>query len=249
MLKEDIQNYFKEKCSVRDNAICLGNEQLSREDFLQIKKLLTSRGGRWKGGKIFGFLFDSDPSGIYESICGGDMENKKNVYQFFPTPDDIADRMVEHLEIRDCDVKVLEPSAGKGSLIEALHRKYPSIAVDAYEINPDCYYALENFQNVILHKSDFLEIADEEAYDYIIANPPFAKNADIKHTMKMFSVLKSGGTMCVIVSSHALEAREKEVSEFKEWLYSKNPLVEELESGTFRTAGTDVRTFMVTLKK
>ena len=43
MQKEDIQNYFKEKCSVRDNAICLGNEQLSREDFLQIKKLLASR--------------------------------------------------------------------------------------------------------------------------------------------------------------------------------------------------------------
>ena len=249
MLKEDIQRYFFEECTVRDNLICLGEGQLAREDFLQIKKLLTSRGGHWKRGKISGFCFDSDSTAIYESICNGDMENKKNVYQYFPTPEAIADRMVERLDIQPGLVKVLEPSAGRGALIEAVHRKFPNIIIDAYEINPDCYYALEQLYNVQIHKSDFMEISEEEVYDYIIANPPFAKNADIKHFRKMFSVLKKGGTMCCIISSHALEAREREVSEFKEWLYAKNPIVEELEAGTFKAAGTDVRTFMVTLKK
>ena len=88
-----------------------------------------------------------------------------------------------------------------------------------------------------------------QTYDYIIANPPFNGNQDIKHTRKRFSLLKKGGVMCVIVSSHALEAREKTVSEFKDWLFSLHPIVEELPSGTFKEAGTDVRTFMVTITK
>lgn len=249
MTKEDLQEYFSEHCTVSHNVIKLGSTQLSREDYLQIKKLLESRGGKWKGGKTSGFVFDSDAEMIYLSICSGDMENKKNVYQFFPTPDNIADRMVEKLDIPDEIVKVLEPSAGRGALIEAVHRKRPNIIVDAYEINPDCYYALEQLWNVQLHKGDFLDVDEEEKFDYIIANPPFAKNADIRHFTKMFSVLKTGGRMCCIISSHALECKGREESEFKEWMYSLHPDVEELPAGAFKTAGTDVRTFMVTAKK
>ena len=249
MTKEDLQVHFTEQCTVSGNVIKLGQTQLSREDYLQIKKLLESRGGKWKGGKTSGFVFDSDAEMIYESICGGDIENKKNVYQFFPTPDEIGDMMVEKLDIPDEIVKVLEPSAGRGALIEAVHRQRPNIIVDAYEINPDCYYALEQLWNVQLHKSDFLDVDEEEKFDYIIANPPFAKNADIRHFRKMFSVLKTGGCMCCIISSHALECKGREESEFKKWMYSLQPDVIALPAGTFKAAGTDVRTFMVTVQK
>lgn len=249
MTKEDLQEYFSEHCTVSQNVIKLSSTQLSREDYLQIKKLLESRGGKWKGGKTSGFVFDSDAEMIYESICSGDMENKKNVYQFFPTPDNIADRMVEKLDIPDEIVKVLEPSAGRGALIEAVHRQRPNIIVDAYEINRDCYYALEQLWNVQLHKGDFLDVDEEEKFDYIIANPPFAKNADIRHFRKMFSVLKTGGRMCCIISSHALECKGREESEFKKWMYSLHPDVEELSAGTFKAAGTDVRTYIVTVQK
>lgn len=249
MTNRDLQEYFSDYCRVEQNVIKLGSTQLSREDYLQIKKLLESRGGKWKGGKVSGFVFDSNAEAIYESICNGDLENKKNVFQFFPTPNAIADRMVEKLDIPDEIVKVLEPSAGRGALIEAVHRQRPNIIVDAYEINPDCYYALEQLWNTQIHKSDFIEIKEEETFDYIIANPPFAKNADIKHLRKMFSMLKKGGRLCCIISSHALEAKEREVAEFKEWLYSLNPEIEELPAGTFKEAGTDVRTYMVLIQK
>jgi hypothetical protein len=65
----------------------------------------------------------------------------------------------------------------------------------------------------------------------------------------MFSVLKKGGRLCSIISSHALEAKEREVAEFKEWLYALNPEIEELPAGTFKEAGTDVRTYMVLIQK
>ena len=111
MTNQDLQEYFSEYCRVEQNVIKLGSTQLSREDYLQIKKLLESRGGKWKGGKTSGFVFDSDESAatVYASICDGDLENKKNVFQFFPTPDNIADRMVEKLNIpSEIDVKFLE---------------------------------------------------------------------------------------------------------------------------------------------
>jgi phospholipid N-methyltransferase len=251
MTNLDLQQYFAEQCSVSGNVIKLGSAQLSREDYLQVKKLLESRGGKWKGGKMSGFVFDSDAGAIYDSICSGDLENKKNVYQFFPTPDEIADRMVEKLDVQlKEDMNVLEPSAGRGALINAFHREFPDVVVEAWEINPDCYYALEQLENVRLVKYDFMELPDdEEMYDYIIANPPFAKNADIKHFKRMFNLLKKGGRLCCILSSHALEASGREETEFKKWLYSLNPEVEALPAGTFKAAGTDVRTFMVTVQK
>lgn len=252
MTNEDIQQYFKDECSVYENVIKLGTKQLSREDYLQIKKLIEYRSGKWTGGKVCGFMFDSPKTAenVYASIINGDLENKKNTFQYFPTPNVIADRMVEQMNIRDNElVKVLEPSAGRGSLIEAVHRKFPNIIIDAYEINPDCFYALEQLWNVQIHKEDFLKNLDGEVYDYIIANPPFAKNADIKHFRKMYSVLKSHGTMCCIISSHALESSGREELEFKRWLYSLNPEIEELPSGTFKEAGTKVKTFMITVRK
>lgn len=256
MTNQDLQEYFSDYCRVEQNVIKLGSTQLSREDYLQIKKLLESRGGKWKGGKVSGFVFDSDAEAIYESICNGDLENKKNVFQFFPTPDIIADRMVEKLNVdkfiavwgMDGPV-VLEPSAGRGALIKAFHHKYPGIPIEAWEINPDCWYALEQLEDVVLKKDDFLNCQEKYGFDYIIANPPFAKNADIKHLRKMFSVLKKGGRLCCIISSHALEAKEREVAEFKEWIYALNPEIEELPAGTFKEAGTDVRTYMVLIQK
>ena len=256
MTNEDLQIYFSEHCTVADNVIRLGSPQLSREDYLKVKKLLESRGGKWKGSKTSGFVFDSDATLVYTSICDGDLENKKNAYQFFPTPDNIADLMVERLDVdksiavwgMDIPV-VLEPSAGRGSLIKAFHRKYPFVPIEAWEINPDCWHALEQLEDVVLVKEDFLNYDSKCGFDYIIANPPFAKNADIIHFRKMYSVLKAGGHICCIISSHALESNGRTESEFKDWLYSLHPMVEELPAGTFKDAGTDVRTYMISLVK
>lgn len=249
MTNSELQQYFSDFCYVRDNIIRLGTAQLPKSDYAQIKKLLESMGGRWKGGKTSGFVFDTDAEAVYSSICSGDMENKKNIFQFFPTPDSISDRMAELLDISGDCPSVLEPSAGRGSLIKAVHRKHPDVIIDAYEVNPDCYYALETLDNVRLHKSDFLDAPEDDKYDYIIANPPFANNADIRHFRKMMSLLKDKGTLCCIISSHAMTVDTKETSEFREWLYSLYPEVEELPEGTFKEAGTNVRTFIVTVRK
>lgn len=252
----DLQQYFNEQCSVQDNVIRLGQAQLPREEFAWIKKLLQARGGKWKGGKTFGFVFESDATEIYKSLCNGDFQNKKNHYQFFPTPESIANRMVDLL-FRDVEERIsplahiLEPSAGRGALCEAVHRWYPNVIIDAYEINPDCLQTLRELWNLSVHDQDFLTISPYPCYDFIIANPPFAKNADIDYFRQMYQVLIPGGRMVCILSSHALEAtRERKVSEFKEWLYSLHPdTVEELPAGTFKSAGTDVRTYLVALTK
>ena len=256
MNEKELQQYFIEECSVTTgNAIKLGFGKLDRNVYLQIKKIMEANGGKWKGGRISGFVFGSGAASaetVYESLCSGNIENRKKMFQYYPTPGDIADRMVEKLNIREDNVKagkVLEPSAGRGALIQAVHMKFPDIVIDAYEINPDCYQSLEQCRNVFIHKSDFLESPDDEYYDYIIANPPFAKNADIRHFCKMYSVLKPGGTMCCIVSSHALEVSGSEETEFKTWLYSLSPDIEKLPHGTFKESGTNICSYMITVTK
>ena len=47
MTQEDLQKYFAEQCSVSiENIIKLGSQQLDRNDYLTVKKVLESRGGK-----------------------------------------------------------------------------------------------------------------------------------------------------------------------------------------------------------
>lgn len=55
----------------------------------------------------------------------------------FETPVDVADWLVMLAGgINEADT-VLEPSAGRGALIKAIHRSCPSVIVKCYELMPE----------------------------------------------------------------------------------------------------------------
>ena len=255
MSDSELQNYFINWCSVDGNVIKITGPILDRANYNQVKKLLESRGGKWKGSSVSGFVFDSDVTAteVITSICCGDLENKKQRFQFFATPDELADRMVEKLNINILEerpVRILEPSAGKGALICAIHRKFPELTVDAYEINPDCFESLKNIRGVRLNEKDFLSAPAGLIYDYIIANPPFAKNADIKHFRKMYEMLKYGGRLVCILSERAIDCKFRQCVEFSTWLRGLNVIsLDKLPAGTFRTSGTETAAYMVCIEK
>src|SRR5688500_1172890 len=61
--------------------------------------------------------------------------------QLFPTPPAIAARAVELLELDNWNgeawetLRILEPSAGTGNLIEAVRAEWEEASITAYEIN------------------------------------------------------------------------------------------------------------------
>ena len=141
------------QCSADGNILRLPQIELSREDYLAVKKAIEKNGGKWKGGKTFGFVFaDRDAADVIDSMVNGVADIKKD-YQFFATPSDVADLMVAKLEIQPYE-KILEPSAGNGALINAVLRLHSNITIDCYELNPLNRKVLEKYTKMGLTKQD-----------------------------------------------------------------------------------------------
>lgn len=110
--------------------------------------------------------------------------------EFFPTPINVLQMM----QI-DCSNKiVLEPSAGKGDIVDFLNDNNAS-SVIAFEKNKDLNKVLQSKCNVI--GDDFFSCKAEDIshIDMIVMNPPFS-NAD-KHILYAWEIAPEG---CEIIS-------------------------------------------------
>lgn len=227
------------------------SEQLDRKIYEGVKKSLEGIGGKWKGGKVGGFVFAHDPTELLESVQSGEKRNLKKEYQFFPTPAAIADRLVELAELAE-GMSILEPSAGDGAIVDAIQRKMPDHTVYVCEINPIHAKLLQAKKWVQLVADDFMslwEYAGARKYHRIIANPPFSKNQDIDHVLRMYEHLKAGGRLVSIVSNHWRESTNRKETEFREWLATKKHTQVELPMGTFKESGTSIATTILVIDR
>jgi hypothetical protein len=82
-----------------------------------------------------------------------------------------------------------------------------------------------------------------------VANPPFSKNQDIDHVMKMYDLLKKGGRLVSIMSSHWKTSKNKKETEFREFIKKTKATVKDVEAGAFKQSGTNVATVIVVIDK
>lgn len=234
------------KCMVDGNKVRLPDIQLDRCVYLDVKKHLELIGGKWKGGKVQGFVFSTDPTELLAQVSEGEKRNLKKEFQFFETPDHLADRLVEFAEIKPNDV-VLEPSSGRGAIVKAIHREFPVIEVFGYElmdINQSFLVKLDHFK---LLGSNFLEECNT-SFDIIVANPPFSKNQDIDHIQMMFAHLKPGGRLVSIASKHWQFAEGKKEKAFREWIEEVEADVYDVKRGEFKESGTMVEACIIVIQ-
>lgn len=86
-------------------------------------------------------------------------------------------------------------------------------------------------------------------YDYIIANPPFSKNQDITHVLRMYEHLKDGGKLAAIMSPHWTHAQDKKSQQFRQFLDEVGAVVGEIDEGSFAESGTNIKTYFVIIEK
>lgn len=166
---------------------------------------------------------------------------------FFPTPKAIVEKMLDEAVIKPGE-KVLEPSAGKGNIADAIRENHPDNALDVVEWNTSLNELLtEKGHNVV--GVDFLQHSGE--YDKIIMNPPFEKGQDIDHIRHAYSLLNDGGRVVCIMSEGPFYRSDKKATEFREWLDSLGGVSEKLPEGSFKTAerSTGVNTRLVVIDK
>lgn len=243
MSKEDVLEQY----TIEGTVLKLPDIELERKLYLEVKKALGLIGGKWKGGKISGFVFQQDPSDLVDELINGNQRNLQKEFQFFATPESLAKELVEYADLKETD-SILEPSAGQGAIIRAINENCTSI--------PDCY-ELMPLNVSILQKSglkfnllgnDFLQHT-EKKYDKIVANPPFTKNQDIEHLQLMYKCLNEGGRIVCITSNSWVNGSFKKQVAFREWLDGLDYEMILLESGTFKESGTTIAANILIIDK
>lgn len=108
---------------------------------------------------------------------------------FYPTPKRLIYKMLK--KINGFPRRILEPSAGRGDIIETLkeERRYDKNKIYAIESDPELQAMLRG-KNIDVLDSDFLSYAGMDKFDLIIGNPPFS--ADDKHLLKAIDTLYRG---------------------------------------------------------
>jgi len=242
MTKEEVL----QKCTIEGLVVKLPIGQLDRKVYKDVAKSLELIGGKWKGGKVMGFVFLQNPTELLREIQSGQKRNLKKEFQFFGTPDLLADKLVELAELTNQDI-ILEPSAGQGAIIKAINK--------VVDVVPDCY-ELMDVNVFILGKSelkfnlvgsDFLE--NQDYYTKIIANPPFNKNQDIDHLRLMYKYLIPKGRLVCITSESWVNGSHKKQQEFRTWLKSVNATILDVERGSFKESGTMVGGKIIVIDK
>ena len=236
-----------QQCIIDGNVVKLPTIQLERKSYIDVAKQLNLIGGKWKGGKIQGFVFEQDPTELLKQISNGEQRNLKKEFQFFETPDELADRLVSLAKINSNKV-ILEPSAGRGAIVKAILRKHPSASVHGYELMDINLTFLNKIDKFYLLGKDFLT-AHTQSYQYIVANPPFSKNQDIDHIRNMYQFLNDGGRLVSIASNHWRDAVNRKETEFRDWLKDVNAEIHEIECGTFKSSGTLVGACIIVINK
>lgn len=162
--------------------------------------------------------------------------------QLFPTPADLAARMVELAEIQAGD-SVLEPSAGTGNIMQAVNGSHPDFLGVAVEYNQSLANALRSKFAWKIHQGDFLTCnGDLGKFDAIVMNPPFVDAQDIKHIQHALSMLKPGGRLVAICANGP-----RQQDKLKPLIAEHGGTWEDLPRDTFKESGTGVNTALIYL--
>jgi hypothetical protein len=158
----------------------------------------------------------------------------KQYNQFFTNHKTVKD-LIKFSSIendKEYHLNILEPTAGYGAIVEGLLETGISMKIDMCEIDDDNREVLNKLvmkapDILCLNETkDFLKYLPSIQYDYIFMNPPFhlKKNNyfkydiyDIDFIIKAYPMLKIGGSIISITSTHFLRNKKH-----LEWLESHN---------------------------
>ena len=132
-------------------------------------------------------------------------------FEFYPTPSGLAGRLFAGIDWTRIK-SILEPSAGKGDLIECalrmqermrhgFSRSRREFSIDCIELDPDLRALLVGKGYRVVH-DDFLTYYTRKRYDLILMNPPFS-NGDL-HLLRALELCENGGQIACILNAETI---------------------------------------------
>lgn len=233
---DDVTRSILMRSKIEGNNLTLP-EQLPRDQYDKVMVAIKAAGGKWnraKGCHIF-------PHDVRETLDikedTVEVVNVQQTMQSFYTPAALACKLVELSDVVSGD-KVLEPSAGKGALLEAViaHGVFRS-DITAVDIDLKVKKTLQLLCGSLV-MADFLQLdpVNFPKFDKVVMNPPFSRGDDIKHILHARKFLKPGGTLVAICADGSRQ---------EEFLNPLSTHWEEIPAGTFAASGTQIRTILL----
>ena len=141
----------------------------------------------------------------------GEVKMFENINGFYPTPKNLIEKMLSGLDFKMIK-NILEPSAGKGDIVDELRKKEQlyssaynkfSFDIDCIEIDKNLQYILKGKNYRVVH-NDFLTYNTMKEYDLIIMNPIFSNG--YKHLLKALEMQqRNGGAVVCILNAETLK--------------------------------------------
>ena len=233
-----------ERSTFAGNVLTLP-EQLDRETYLRVAKVLTAARGKWDR-KVKGHVFPFDPRELIgKAVEDGVVVDAKKTLGFFETPDDLAHRMVL-LSGVGSDERALEPSAGTGRIVRHLIARGAMVtAVEIDPVNCTALRAIGGDLSVCQEDFDVFCAVDASLYEAVGMNPPFANGLDIKHIRAAWKFVRPGGRLIAICSEGPFFRQDRAATEFRQWIDEIGADTEKLPPDTFRESGTGVATRLI----
>mgnify|MGYP000140191330 CR=1 FL=1 len=164
----------------------------------------------------------------------------------FPTRPELAARMARMACIDDLS-DVLEPSCGKGNILQALAATGAACYAIELSHNLRKLAALRvPAKNVTIVHADFLEHEIGYQFDAVVMNPPFS--ADIEHIRHAWEHLAPGGRLVAIAGESCWSSsRKRGAEEFRAWLHEICASIEHLDGAdSFEVTSASARLITAT---
>jgi hypothetical protein len=128
----------------------------------------------------------------------------KAYWNFFPTPKNLIEKMLEEYKTKPLPQNILEPSAGKGDIIDYINKiqskRKAKSSIYAIEFVPELQEILK-LKNCEILGDDFLKYKTTGIkFDLIIMNPPFDRGAE--HVLQAWDILNNGGKIIALLNKH-----------------------------------------------
>lgn len=237
-----------------DGTILRLNGQLDRGLYTRTNKALEALGGKWNRGKG-GHVFATDPRAVIAAAAEEGKVAHPNPHDFFRTSREVAEMACERLAMGDVWKRTLEPSAGEGDLFAPLvewHGRPRVGLLELVEINAARRSALcaRGFGDHFVG-NDFLTLRPDalRPFDRILMNPPFERGSDAKHITHALHFLAPGGRLVAIASAGLRGRGDKVTATLRSRIEAWGGVIEDLPEGSFKHAGTNVATVLLTFDK
>lgn len=172
-------------------------------------------------------------------VDAASLRRYKKEFNFFETPEPLADKMAELIDDIGRNARILEPSAGLGALIRAVQKtiKYDILPIEFCEIQEEFAKILEE-SGAVRAGNDFLAYHPGPIYDAVIMNPPYKNKLAERHTDHAWDCIRPGGRIVTLVS---MEAAKWIDEEFEGHVFVR----EEIQKGAFKETNVATCLFLI----